>query len=147
MGALDLDRASQLHGDAFQSLGERRWTRQELAGLLATPGAKGLLLAASAIDAGMAIFRAVHDEAEVLTIAVAPACRRRGVGRCLLQAVIAQVRESGARELFLEVGSDNPAARALYDSADFEVVGRRAGYYVRPGRPAADAIVMRLTLK
>lgn len=147
MGALDLDRASRLHGDAFRPLGERRWTRQEIAGLLATPGTKGILLTASAVEVGMAIVRVVLDEAELLTIAVDPAWQGTGAGRCLLGAVTVQAREAGAGKLYLEVGADNPAARALYDSADFEIVGRRPGYYARPDGSAADAVIMRLTLK
>src|ERR1700704_2406790 len=87
--ALDLDVAAGLHGEAFQALGERGWTRQDLAELLASPGVGRFLL----------------DEAELLTIAVRPAHRRTGAGRALLQAVIERARGAGARRLFLEVGA------------------------------------------
>ena len=41
LGALDLDLASTLHGSAFAPIGERMWTRQDLAELLTSPGVSG----------------------------------------------------------------------------------------------------------
>jgi ribosomal-protein-alanine N-acetyltransferase len=144
--ALDLDRAAALHGESFGPLGERAWTRQDLAGLLAAPGVMGLLLQAEGRDAGIALFRVAADEAELLTIGVRPAERRRGAGRRLLTAVIDHAREAGARALFLEVGADNPPARALYEANGFRVVGTRTAYYRRGDGPPADALIMRLSL-
>jgi len=144
--AIDLDRASYLHREAFEPLGERGWTRQDIAGLLASPGVAGFLLTECSADIGMAICRVVADEAELLTVAVDPVHRRRGAARLLLGAVADWVRSEGARTLFLEVGADNPGARALYDSHGFTTAGRRVGYYARAGRSAVDAIVMRLNL-
>ncbi len=146
LGALDLDLASRLHGEAFAPLGERVWTRQDIAELLASPGVAGWVLQSSDAAVGFALCRVTADEAELLTIAVQPDRRRRGAGRALLAAVTAHARAAGARSLFLEVGADNPAALALYGQADFQTVGSRKAYYQRGGAPAADAIVMRLTL-
>lgn len=143
----DLEAAEALHGQAFAARGERGWTRREMADLLASPGVAGCL----AVDAegtavGFALFRTVADEAELLTIAVDPACRRRGIGRQLLRLVIACARKRGGHSLFLEVGADNADARRLYDQTGFRAVGRRAAYYARPARPPEDAVVMRLAL-
>ena len=145
LGALDLDLASRLHGEAFVPLGERVWTRQDMAGLLASPGVAGWALLSGGAAIGFALCRVAADEAELLTIAVEPNQRRRGAGRALLAAVTAHARAVGARSLFLEVGADNTAARSLYAQVGFREVGRRAAYYTRPtGR--ADALVLRLTL-
>ena len=146
LGALDLDRAAALHGESFVPLGERAWTRRDLAELLAAPGVTGLLLQAEGRDAGIALCRVAADESELLTIAVRPTERRRGAGRRLLSAVIDRVHEAGARALFLEVGADNRPARALYDAMGFRVIGTRPAYYRRGDGPAADAFIMRLTL-
>src|ERR1700704_7079756 len=86
LGALDLDRAAALHGESFLALGERAWTRQDLAGLLASPGVAGLLLRAESRDVGIVLFRVAADEAELLTLAVRPAERRRGAGRRVVRA-------------------------------------------------------------
>lgn len=147
LGALELDLAAQLHREAFGPMGERVWTRQDIAELLAAPGVSGLVLqAADGKDIGFALCRAAADEAELLTVAVRPGHRRRGAGRALLATVVDRLRTAGVRMLFLEVGVDNPAASALYEQAGFQAVGRRAAYYRRGQAPAADAIVMRLTL-
>lgn len=144
--ALDLDRAAALHAAAFVPLGERAWTRQDLAELLGSPGVAGLLLLDDEGDAGFALWRVAADEAELLTLAVAPIHRRRGAGRRLLTAAIERVRREGAQWLFLEVGADNPAARNLYDTQGFRAVGGRPAYYHRGAARPADAVVMRLTL-
>jgi ribosomal-protein-alanine N-acetyltransferase len=144
--ALDLDLASTLHGLAFAPLGERVWTRQDMAELLASPGAAGWLLQSAEAAIGFALCRVAADETELLTIAVHPDERRRGAGRALLAAVIDHARTAGARSLFLEVGADNPAALALYGKAGLQAVGQRKAYYRRGEGPPADAIVMRLTL-
>ena len=146
LGALDLDRAAALHAESFAALGERAWTRQDIAELVASPGVAGLLLQIDGQDAGFALCRVAADEAELLTIAVRPARRRQGAARRLLAAVIDHVRDGGARTLFLEVGVDNLAARNLYDAQGFCAVGARRAYYQRGQGPAADGIVMRLTL-
>jgi ribosomal-protein-alanine acetyltransferase len=71
----------------------------------------------------------VGDEAEIMNLAVAPAWRRRGVGRDLLRQLIAAVAARGVESLFLDVSTDNQAARALYGSLGFVPVGCRPGYY------------------
>lgn len=146
LGALALDVAAGLHRASFGPMGEPVWTRQDLAGLLVSPGVRGLLLRIGDYAVGIALCRVTIDEAELLTLAVDPAHRRLGAGRALLAAATDDVRQAGARIFFLEVGADNPAAQALYIEAGFRPVGRRAGYYPRGEGATADAVVMRLDL-
>lgn len=82
-------------------------------------------------------------QADVLTIAVHPACWGRGIGSALLAALIGAARERGCAEVFLEVREDNPRARGLYFRRGFAEVGVRRGYYQPSG---TDAIVMRKDL-
>ena len=82
-------------------------------------------------------------EADIQTIAVAGRARRRGLGRTLMNALIAEARERGAREVFLEVRADNPGAIELYRGLGFEQLAVRAAYYQPDG---VDALVMRLRL-
>jgi [ribosomal protein S18]-alanine N-acetyltransferase len=145
IGALDLDRAAELHRQAFEPLGERPWTRRDMAELLVSPGVAGLFIEVDGREHGVALWRTVADEAELLTIAVQSDRRRHGLGRALLDAVVGQVRCSGAQRLFLEVGADNGPARSLYSQVGFVEVGRRPGYY-RRHTGLADALVLRLTL-
>ncbi|MCU1664845.1 MAG: [ribosomal protein S18]-alanine N-acetyltransferase [Pseudonocardiales bacterium] len=80
-----------------------------------------------------------HAEAEIHTIGVDPAHRRRGIGRELLQGVL-DVADGAGATVFLEVRTDNDAARALYEAEGFTVVGLRKRYYSPSG---ADAHTMR----
>lgn len=146
LGALTLDVAAGLHRAAFEPMGEPVWTRQDMAELLASPGVRGLILNIEGDAIGVMLRRVTIDEAELLTLAVDPAHRRLGAGRALLAAAVEDVRQSGSRIFFLEVGADNPAAQALYAEAGFRPVGRRAGYYPRGAGATADAVVMRLDL-
>ena len=79
-------------------------------------------------------------EGDVQTIAVLASARRAGLGRRLLRALVAAAAERGAREVFLEVRADNPAAQSLYRSEGFEEIGVRPAYYQPDG---VDALVMR----
>lgn len=146
LGESTLDVAARLHRASFGPMGEPVWTRQDMAGLLASPGIRGLVLQAGGTATGIMLRRVAIDEAELLTLAIDPAQRRLGAGRILLSAAIDDVRQAGARRFFLEVGVDNPAAQALYATAGFRPVGRRADYYPRREGRRADAVVMRLDL-
>ncbi|MGZ4600247.1 MAG: ribosomal protein S18-alanine N-acetyltransferase [Oryzihumus sp.] len=84
------------------------------------------------------------DVADVMTIAVAPAHQGTGLGRVLLDRLLADARESGAEHLMLEVRADNEAAQRLYARSGFELLTVRRKYY-QPGD--VDAHVMRLHLK
>lgn len=91
---------------------------------------------------GFLLGRIVADEAEVLTLAVDPASRRRGIGARLVAAFLAEAAARGAGRAFLEVAADNAAARALYAAAGFAEVARRRGYYRDPAGGAVDALVL-----
>ena len=83
-------------------------------------------------------------QADIQTIAVADDARRRGLGRELMNALIAAASERGATEVFLEVRADNPGAQELYRSLGFEQIAVRPRYYQPDG---IDALIMRLALK
>jgi [ribosomal protein S18]-alanine N-acetyltransferase len=138
----DAEALGQVHAEAF----EAPWSGGEVLRFAEDRG--GVALVAEGEDgetAGFILCRLIAGEAEVLTLAVRTAARRRGVATALLSAAIDLTRMNAA-SMFLEVAEDNPGALALYARAGFEPVGRRAGYYARQGAPAAGAIVMRRTL-
>ena len=114
------------------------WSASDFAGFLADPLA--FLLVEG--DAGFLLGRAVAGEAELLTIAVAPEARRRGLGRTLVSRFLYQARLRQADRAFLEVSAQNPAAIALYESAGFTPAGRRTGYYRTPEGTRIDALVL-----
>ena len=131
------------HAAAF----EIGWSAGEIADCLAGPGGFGLV-ATEAGDApcGFVLARALAGVAEILTLAVTPEHRRQGVGRALLEAAADLARTQGAEAMFLEVAADNAPAITLYLGAGFSQAGLRKGYYQRPGRRPADALVLRRDL-
>ncbi len=132
---------ARVHDQAF----DHPWSASEIAELMGSPGAFALV----AEDAGPAAFilcRAVAGEAEILTLAVEPAARRRGLARALVEAAAGVARIAGAEAMFLEVADDNVAAIGLYEAAGFDRAGLRRGYYDRGPQGYVDALVMRLDL-
>jgi len=126
-----------IHEEAF----EPGWSETNIRELLSSPGAFALVAEDDGAPLAFVIARIAADEAEILTLATLPAARRRGLARGLMSGAADLARERGALRLLLEVGEDNSAARALYGTLGFETVGRRRGYYARPGG-GEDARVM-----
>jgi len=137
----DLPRLASAHAQAF----DIPWDEAMIAELLAGPGAYALL-AVDADTLGMVLCRAVAGEAEVLTLAVPPWTRRKGVGLALMTAAIGVARSAAAEAMFLEVDVGNTAAVGLYERLGFARAGLRKAYYDRGAGPRADALVMRLDL-
>ena len=88
---------------------------------------------------GFAGLQQVLDEAYITNIAVAESCRRQGLARAMLGALIGHCRESAAAFLTLEVRQSNLPAISLYESMGFLPEGRRKNFY---RQPTEDAILM-----
>ena len=89
---------------------------------------------------GYAGLSVVDDqESWVQNIAVRRDTQRHGLGRRLLEALLAEAARRGTGKTLLEVAVDNAPAQRLYASYDFEPVGIRRGYY-QPSN--TDALVM-----
>jgi len=74
-------------------------------------------------DVGCGGLRLHHEGVgEVKRMYVAPELRGRGVARVILQALIDHAREKGLREVWLETGTAQPEARALYESFGFTAI-------------------------
>ncbi|WP_420479119.1 GNAT family N-acetyltransferase [Brevundimonas sp. FT23028] len=131
------DRLAALHAAAFDT----PWDAAAFATLLDQPG-----VFAIEREAGFILMRAVADEAEILTLAVAPASRRSGEGTRLVADGVAAASLAGADRVFLEVAEDNAAARALYARTGFTDAGRRPRYYSRPDGSRVDALLLALNL-
>lgn len=115
-----------LHAAAFDA----PWSADDILRFAEDRGGFAIIAEDGAAPAGFILCRMMAGEAEVLTLAVRPDARRRGIGRALLEGALALCRPAAAA-MFLEVAADNPGAISLYAGAAFDVVGRRAGYYGR----------------
>lgn len=135
--AADLLRVAKLHAECFP---DDAWNSSSLATVLAMPGADGrICYAEDGAPCGVLLDQCLGPEGEILTLGVAPAWRRHGIARVLLQDLIARARAGGTQRLLLEVAADNTAALALYTSCGFTRQGIRRHYYRRAQSPAVDA--------
>ena len=131
---------ADLHARAF----DKPWTAPELARLLANP-AVFALIARDPEPTGFVMAWSAAGDAELVTVAVVPEARRRGLGAALVTAAAAAALVRGAASMHLEVAETNTAARALYAKLGYEEAGRRHAYYGGEGG-SIDAIVMRRML-
>jgi ribosomal-protein-alanine N-acetyltransferase len=84
-------------------------------------------------------------EAHLLNICVRQSFRGKGLGRAMLEHLIALARSHRAEVMFLEVRPSNPPAIELYRKLGFAEVGTRRGYYpAQNGRE--DALIFALQL-
>jgi ribosomal-protein-alanine N-acetyltransferase len=138
----DAARLAQLHGASFH----RGWGEAEFEGMLTERNTLVHRLKAGRKIIGFAVSRMAADEAEILSIAVDPGYRGRGLSRNLLLTHLGHLAGRGVRTVFLEVEENNQPARRLYDRAGFAVAGRRERYYREPGGQQLNAVLMRRDL-
>lgn len=90
---------------------------------------------------GFIVYRQTLDEAEIITVGVAPDARRTGIAAAMLGIVEGELKKSGVKSIFLEVAKDNRPARQLYSSNGYIEIGVRPKYY-----DGIDAIMMKKDL-
>lgn len=140
----DVAEVVSLGKKAFASGG---WTEGDYLYLAGQDG--GIILVAADWDgepgkvAGFIALWQLFDQAEILNLAVDPACQRQGVARALIHAACSKLRENNVRKAYLEVRPSNLAALGLYSSAGFTWATVRKGYYRHPDE---DAYVLQLAL-
>ncbi len=70
-----------------------------------------------------------RGEGQVITLDVAAAARRRGLGRTLMVELERRFRVAGVTRVRLETAVTNTGAIALYERLGYRKTARRAGYY------------------
>jgi ribosomal-protein-alanine N-acetyltransferase len=138
----DAARLAQLHGASFH-LG---WGEAEFEGMLTEHNTLVHRLRTGRKIIGFAVSRMAADEAEILSIAVAPDHRGRGLSRELLLTHLGHLAGRGIATVFLEVEENNQPARRLYARAGFTIAGRRERYYREANGQQLNALLMRRDL-
>jgi ribosomal-protein-alanine N-acetyltransferase len=128
-----------MHGACFP---DDPWDAEALARILSLPGSFGYLVWQEDSPVGFILARDLGGEAEILSLGVLPAWRRRRIGRALLTAIANEAAARHSVAIVLEVATDNEAARRLYTAFGFVTAGRRPRYYRRIGG-TADALILR----
>ncbi len=138
----DSAQLARLHAASFH----RGWGDGEFDQMLREPNTLIHRLCQGRRLIGFAASRLAADEAEILSIAVAPEQRGRGLSRDLFQTHLGHLAGRGVRTVFLEVEENNMPARRLYERAGFAVVGQRARYYKDADGTELNALIMRRDL-
>lgn len=123
------------------------WTYNDFEDSLAKEDGTTILLVAEeeSVVIGYLVLYTAAGESEIVTIAVSPSARRRGVGLELIEKAIAFSKESSLyiEEINLEVRFSNEPAIKLYEKLGFETVGKRPNFY---RNPKEDALLMKRIL-
>jgi ribosomal-protein-alanine N-acetyltransferase len=120
------------------------WSRGNFSDSLVSGYSAWVLLDGAEII-GYALMMMVLDEAHLLNLSIAKAYQKQGLGRLLLEHMIAIARRQNAANMFLEVRPSNISAIALYENIGFNEMAIRRGYYpAHNGRE--DAVLMGLAL-
>jgi [ribosomal protein S18]-alanine N-acetyltransferase len=135
----DADAVAKLHAQSFY----RGWPKEDIAAYIMDTDTPTLV----ACDkhrkiAGFAMLRLLGDDVELMTIAVDPKFRGKGVGTALMKACFEDLLMTPSKRMVLEVAADNPAAIKLYTRLGFTKLSERKGYYARPDGQPATALVM-----
>jgi len=138
----DAPRLAQLHGVSFH----RGWGEGEFDSMLAERNTLIQLLQMKRKIIGFIVSRMAADEAEILSIAIDPGYRGRGLSRNMLLTHLGHLAGRGVQKVFLEVEENNQPARRLYEQTGFAVVGRRERYYRQSGGEHLNALLMRRDL-
>lgn len=126
----DADQICTLHSQGFKP----HWPAADMAEHID----RDIVIGIDVPLSGFLIIRPAQDQAELLTITIAPNKRGLGLAKTLLRAGEIKSAEQGIEIIFLEVAEDNMAALALYKSLGYRPIGRRPAYYKRKaGRVAA----------
>ncbi len=141
LGAADLDAVEAIETASYA----RPWSRDGLLRELSQLDYSRVWGARDESGAllGFAVVWVIADEAHLANLAVAPAARRRGVGRLLTAEALADAARRGGAHLLLEVRVSNAAAIALYREFGLRDDGVREKYYDDNGE---DALLMRREL-
>jgi ribosomal-protein-alanine N-acetyltransferase len=129
---------ASLHAASFQ----RGWGEDEFHRLLIDRAVVAHRAMIGRTMVGFILSRMAAGEAEILSVAIAPAWRGRGFARPLRDLHLRRLAGLGVRAVFLEVDENNEPACRLYRNAGFSEVGVRKGYY----QEGASALVLRRDL-
>ncbi len=132
---MSIEEMARLHRLCFDQM--RAWSVAEISEILNNKFAFSLCL-----NGAFLLGRAVAGEAEIITLAVDPAARRKGLGRALVYDFLRSARQRNAQSAFLEVAADNEGALALYAGCGFTPTGLRRAYYQRADGLRSDALIL-----
>lgn len=141
----DIADAMKVMKAAFPPQYGEAWSAPQLSGMMSLPGSLLAIARLGDLPVGFALLRSIAGEAELLLLAVHPDHRGCSHGRRLLDRCMNEAEGSGAKAMFLEVRSGNPAIH-LYSKAGFFQYNHRPDYYVGSNGERFDALSYKIML-
>jgi [ribosomal protein S18]-alanine N-acetyltransferase len=138
----DAPAMAELSRDLIEVGLEWRYTARRVAGLIGDPEAVALVADAGAPVQGFAVMHFGDEHAHLILLCVRAAHQKRGIGRGLLEWLLASARVAGMASVHLELRADNAAGLAFYRRLGFEERLLVPAYY--GGQIAARRMVLRL---
>ena len=138
-----------LNAETFAGTAGHPWSAKDFEETLGDSAAIALLATdhRSGAPVGYALFRQVLDEAELLSVGVLETRRGQGIGGAVIKTGARLAKNSGTRQIFLEVAEDNLAALHFYRMLGFAESGKRHDYYKHGDNPdSICAILMTASL-
>ena len=133
---------AKIHASSF----EKQWPAIGFKNMFRPPDGRKthyreMLMVKKNLLIGFVIFLKMVDEAEIISMAIAPNCRGKGFGHILLTKSIELIKAEAIKKVFLEVNIQNIAAIKTYEQANFEQISIRKGYYKSKAGVKADALI------
>ena len=127
-----------LHAEGFANY----WDTNAFNNFFAASGTVALIVEEDGQPVGMLVYRSVHEQADIITVAVRPSHRGRGIAKLLMRRAMDEAKALGATQMFLDVEDGNAAASQLYAGLGFTQINRRKLYYRQKDGSYTDALVM-----
>ncbi len=124
-----LDTLYQIEEQCFS---EEAFTKRQIAYLLTDYNTIALAAKVNNDVVGFIIAQVETDESEfghIITINVAPNCRRKNIGTKMVQEIEYRLKQRGIDECRLEVREDNHDAIKLYHKIGYQKIGKLERYY------------------
>ena len=131
----DIDEISELERLSFKT----PWSRKSFEEELENKVARYIVAEAAGKVIGYCGVWIIVDEGHITNVAVHPDYRGQGIGKMLVEHLIALCKDEEVYKLTLEVNTNNTVAQGLYQSFGFESQGVRKGYYTDTNE---DAMIM-----
>ncbi|MFO0389675.1 MAG: ribosomal protein S18-alanine N-acetyltransferase [Alphaproteobacteria bacterium] len=133
--------AAELLSDVHTQCFPHYWDKDAFNDFFSVAGTMALLAEADKV-VGMLVYRISHEQADIITIAVLPEFRRKGIARLLMDKALQALQGQGVETLFLDVEYGNQPAISLYEALGFSHQRRRRQYYRQTDGTCTDALVM-----
>lgn len=133
--AEDMPAVARIEAEVFSE----PWTERDFLEMVEADYAHYFVAEEAGEITGYCGLRNMAGEGEITNVAVAPAFRRKGIGRKLMEHLLTEAPLCGVGDCTLEVRAGNSPAISLYESLGFRTEGIRPGFYTKPRE---DALIM-----